>query len=156
MYALIHQSLLLDWKTHIISPVYKSGNKSAVNNYRPISLLCVVSKVLERIIFNKISDFITIAISPNQFGFLCGRSCTQQLLLFLNDIYNSAANKIQTDVLYLDFRKAFDTIPHNKLLENSTTLVYLVICENGFIVILRTEFNVLELTRHATCPFRSA
>ena len=117
MYALIHQSLLLDWKTHIISPVYKSGNKSAVNNYRPISLLCVVSKVLERIIFNKISDFITVAISPNQFGFLCGRSCTQQLLLFLNDIYDSAANKIQTDVLYLDFRKAFDTIPHNKLLE---------------------------------------
>jgi len=54
------------------------------------------------------------AISPNQFGFLRGRSCTQQLLLFLNDIYDSAANNTQTDV---DFRKAFDTIPHNKVLE---------------------------------------
>jgi len=116
--SLIHQSLPLDQKIHIISPVYKSGNKSAVNNnYHPISLLCVVSKVLECIIFNKISDFITEAILPNKFGFLRGQSCTQQLLFFLNEIYDSAANNTQTDVLYLDFRKAFDTIPHNKLLK---------------------------------------
>jgi len=53
------------------------------------------------------------AISPNQFGFLRGRSTTQQLLLFFNDIYETAANNTQTDV---DFKKAFDTIPHDKLL----------------------------------------
>ena len=99
---------------HIITPVHKSGNKSAVINYRPISLLCVVSKVLERIVFNKTSDFIVGAISPNQFGFLQGRSCLQQLLLFFNDIYEAAAQNIQTDVIYLDFKKAFDTISHKK------------------------------------------
>jgi len=145
--SLFYQSLTLDWKTCIISPVSKSGNKSAVNNYHPISLSCVVSKVLERIIFNKISDFITEAISPNQLGFLSGWSCTQQILLFLNDIYDSAENNTQTDVLYLDFRKAFDTIPHNKLLEISTILVYLVICGNGFIAIeLTTGYQTCYLS----------
>ena len=72
--TLVYQLLPQDWKTHIITPVHKSGNKSAVNNYQPISLLCVISKVLERILFNKISNFIVEAISPNQFGFLRGRS----------------------------------------------------------------------------------
>jgi len=75
-----------------------------------------MSKVLEQIIFNKISEFIIDAISPNQFGFLRGRSTTQQLLLFFNDVYEAAANNTQTDVIYLDFKKAFDTIPHDKLL----------------------------------------
>ena len=113
--TLVNQSLPQDWKMYIITPVHKSGNKSAVNSYRSISLLCVVSKVLERIIFNKISNFIVEFISPNQFGFLQGRSCSQ-LLLFLNDIYESAAQNTQTDVIYLDFKKAFDTISHTKLL----------------------------------------
>ena len=78
--TLAHQSLPQDWKTHIISLVFKSGNKSAVNNYRPISLLCIMSKVLERMIINKISELIIDANPPNQFGFLRGQSCTQQLL----------------------------------------------------------------------------
>jgi len=48
-----------EWKLHIISPIHKSGDKSKVNNYRPISLLCSLSKVLERIIFNYLSKWLT-------------------------------------------------------------------------------------------------
>ena len=84
--TLSHEMLPFDWKTHIIIPVFKSGNKNQVNNYRPISLLCITSKVLERLIYNKLIDHVINFISPFQFGFLRGRSCTQQLLLFLNNV----------------------------------------------------------------------
>ena len=56
------------WKHHLITPVFKSGDKTTVSNYRPISLLCSTSKVLERLIFNKIIDFIYPRISPHQYG----------------------------------------------------------------------------------------
>uniref|UniRef100_A0A1X7U9N4 Reverse transcriptase domain-containing protein n=1 Tax=Amphimedon queenslandica TaxID=400682 RepID=A0A1X7U9N4_AMPQE len=66
--------LPLEWRTHLITPIHKSGNKSSVTNYRPISLLCCISKVLEKIIFDKIADFIQPHfVSPRQFGFLKNR-----------------------------------------------------------------------------------
>jgi len=102
-----------EWKTHCIIPIFKSGNKSIVSNYRPISLLCIVSKVLERIIYNKVIISISNQISTSQFGFMKGRSTLQQLLIFFKDIYE---HNTQTDVIYLDFSKAFDRVPHDKLL----------------------------------------
>ena len=62
---------------------------------------------------DNIVDFVTKSISANQFGFLRGRSTLQQLLLFFSIIFSS---KSQTDVVYLDFRKAFDSVAHNELL----------------------------------------
>ena len=105
-----------EWNIHRITPIFKSGDKSNVKNYRPISLLCCISKVLERIIYDKIIDFISVSISKGQFGFLPNRSCVQQLLLFVNSIHNSLESKTQTDVIYLDFKKAFDSVPHGELL----------------------------------------
>ena len=105
-----------EWKTHKIIPIFKSGDRSLISNYRPISLLCNVSKVLEHIIFNKIINHVTALISPCQFGFLRGRSTTQQLILSLNDIHNAVSKGYQTDVIYLDFKKAFDSVPHTNLL----------------------------------------
>uniref|UniRef100_A0A1X7THZ7 Uncharacterized protein n=1 Tax=Amphimedon queenslandica TaxID=400682 RepID=A0A1X7THZ7_AMPQE len=67
-------------RTHMITPVHKSGDKGSVTNYRPISLLCCISKVLEKIMFDRISEFIQLHfISSNQFGFLKHRSTLQQL-----------------------------------------------------------------------------
>ena len=74
------------WKIHLLTPVFKSGDKAAVTNYRPISLLCSVSKLLERLVYNHLIDFIFSAISSSQFGFLPNRSTLQQLLTFLNEI----------------------------------------------------------------------
>ena len=59
-----------EWKIHKITPVFKSGDRTLIKNYRPISLLSSISKVFERLIYNEISDFVTSAISPSQFGFL--------------------------------------------------------------------------------------
>ena len=72
-------------------------------NYRPISLLCVVSKVLERLVYNNIIHFVRSSVSTIQFGFLKGHSSLQQLMIF----WNTVINVPQTDVInYLDFRKA--------------------------------------------------
>ena len=109
-----HYSLPAEWKIHCITPIFKSGNKNSVTNYRPISLLCIISKVLERLIYNKVIACIYTSISTHQFGFMKGYSTLQQLLIFLNSIHEHS--KAQTDVIYLDFAKAFDRVPHNELL----------------------------------------
>ena len=111
--SLSQSYLPLEWRTHLIKPIFKSGDKNSVRNYRPISLLSVVSKVLERLVYNGMVDFITNSISTYQYGFLRGRSTLQQLLVFFNKILTCTT---QTDVVYIDFRKAFDSVAHNELL----------------------------------------
>ena len=121
LYKPIHHRFLLslsqhylpnDLRTHLIIPVFKSGDKSSVRNYHPISLM---SKVLEKLIYNKIIDFVFAAISPVQFGFRPKHSATQQLLVFLNLIQHSlTSSSSQADVVYLVFRKAFDRVSHNE------------------------------------------
>ena len=106
--------LPVEWRTHLIKPIFKSGDKSSVRNYRPISLLPVISKVLEKLVYNNIVDFVTSSISPHQFGFLHNRSTLQQLLIFFD--MTLCSSESQTDVVYLDFRKAFDSVAHSELL----------------------------------------
>ena len=99
--SLHYHYLPSDWTTHSVTPVFKSGDRSSVKNYRPISLLCIISKVLERIIFNKIVDFITPSIPQSQFGFLRGHSSLQHLLIFIHNILLSIHSKCQLDTIYL-------------------------------------------------------
>uniref|UniRef100_A0A1X7SDX7 Reverse transcriptase domain-containing protein n=1 Tax=Amphimedon queenslandica TaxID=400682 RepID=A0A1X7SDX7_AMPQE len=106
-----------EWKIHRITPIFKSGDRTLVKNYRPISLLCIVSKILERIIFDKMYDHVTsLTICSRQFGFLRGRSTLQQLLVHLHSIVNSLSSGLQSDVIYLDIKKAFDSVSHDILL----------------------------------------
>ena len=101
------------WHMHKIIPIFKSGDPCSVRNYRPISLLSNTSKVLEHLIYDKIIDHISSFISSTQYGFLKKKSSLQQLLIFLKYIYSTQS---QTDVLYFDIKKAFDTVSHDKLL----------------------------------------
>ena len=110
--SLCQHYIPLEWCTHLIGPIFKSGNKQDVKNYRPISLLCVVSKVLERLVYDNVIDFVRSLIYKGQFGFLKRHSSLQQLLIFWNTVINTP----QTDVVYLDFRKAFDSVAHKDLL----------------------------------------
>ena len=118
--SLSKQSIPYEWKCHSITPIFKSGDKSLVKNYRPISLLCIMSKVLEHLIFSKISKFIVTnnILYHHQFGFRRQHSTTQQLLVFLSDVHSALNdyNCSQCDVIYLDFKKAFDSVPHQELL----------------------------------------
>ena len=109
-------SIPKEWKVHKIIPIPKKGDLSEVSNYRPISLLCILSKMLESVVYNKIFPFLQPLICHQQFGFVEGRSTLNQLMKFLADIYHHADNKNYTDAIYFDFKKAFDTVPHNELL----------------------------------------
>ena len=114
--SLVQHYLPQEWRFHLITPIYKSGNKSSVKNYRPISLLCIISKVLEKIVYDKIISFVSRSISSCQFGFRRNHSPLQQLLIFLNSVHESFGATTQTDVIYLDFKKNFDSVAHNELL----------------------------------------
>ena len=82
-----------EWKRHKITPILKKGIALEVTNYRPISLLCITSNVLEAIIFRKIIDFIRPRISSHQFGFMKNRSCLMQLLSAFSTIHQAIDNK---------------------------------------------------------------
>ena len=103
------------WKTANVTPVFKKGDKHSCKNYRPISLLCIVSKILERAVLNKIYDHFSHLITSSQHGFLRGKSTCTQLLSVFHDINSSLDSGTQTDVIYLDFSKAFDSVPHSLL-----------------------------------------
>ena len=105
-----------EWKVHKIVPIPKNNDVTKVVNYRPISLLCVTSKLLESIIFTKIIGFIRRQLSKRQFGFLKRRSCLTQLLKSYYEISLVLDRGCPVDAIFLDFAKAFDSVPHNELL----------------------------------------
>ena len=96
----------------LLGPTYK-GN---VENYRPISLISLVMKVFERILYEELLNLTESKIDPRQHGFLKRKSCTTNLLSFTNSIALSLHEKTGVDVVYFDFAKAFDTVPHDLIL----------------------------------------
>ena len=105
-----------NWKMANITPVFKQDDSSLVQNYRPISLLCTVSKVLERCVFNHCYPHLIQFIYHLQHGFLKGRSTETQLLEVYHDILASLACGKEIDAIYLDLSKAFDRVLHNLLI----------------------------------------
>jgi len=117
--ASIHQGTLpLDWKTALVCPIFKKGDRSDPSNYRPISLTSVCCKVLEHIVYSNIMSHLESLsiLSDRQFGFRTKRSAEQQLLQTIHDFALNLNNKVQTDAILLDFCKAFDKVSHRLLL----------------------------------------
>jgi len=106
------------WKLANVKPIYKKGLKSDKANYRPVSLLSVLNKVLETLISERIVDYLMKngLISKYQHGFVKGRSCLTELLEALEIWVDGLDNRISVDVVYFDIMKAFDTVPHRRLL----------------------------------------
>ena len=111
-------SLPKDWKLAFVAPVFKKWNANEPANYRPISLTCICSKLLEHIICHHIREHLDnlSILSVFQHGFRSGHSCVSQLLVTINDFMTAFDRGIQTDVAVLDFSKAFDVVPHRRLL----------------------------------------
>nr|XP_047135244.1 uncharacterized protein LOC124812504 [Hydra vulgaris] len=112
-------SLPKQWLQATVSPIFKKGSTSDANNYRPISLTCTSCRVMESIVSSSIADYLNInnLITPNQHGFLSKRSTCTNLLESTNDWNKALDSNLITDVVYIDFQKAFDSVPHPKLLK---------------------------------------
>ena len=107
-----------EWLTANVMPVFKKGDKSLAANYRPISLTCILCKVLEHILASNIVKHLDAQeiMYDMQHGFREKRSCETQLVMMIEDLARNASAGNQTDVILLDFSKAFDKVSHSKLL----------------------------------------
>ena len=106
------------WKTTNVSSIFKKGDKSDPSNYRPISLTCVACKIMESIIKDVVMTYLleNNLLRNCQLSFVCGRSVQLQLLSLLNHWADILDSGHTIDVIYLDFKKAFDSVPHMRLL----------------------------------------
>lgn len=107
-----------DFKISYVRPIFKSGIKSDVNNYRPIAILPVFEKIMEEIIGRRLKNFLSQnkIINANQFGFQKDKSINKLLGNFANYINGELSKNHHCLTLFVDFSKAFDTLSHKKLL----------------------------------------
>ena len=105
-----------EWKLAHVVPVFKKGTKSDVENYRPISLTCLVMKIFEKLVRNEIMSRCQDKINQKQHGFLPGKSCITQMIPFCEDLSVTINDLSTVDVIYFDFAKAFDSVNHDVIL----------------------------------------
>ena len=101
-----------------MTAIFKNGERSKPSNYRPISLTSVPGKLMERIIRDALVNHMTTnkLFCEEQHGFIKGKSCATQLLEYMEDFTAAIDQGYEVDVIYLDFCKAFDKVPHKRLL----------------------------------------
>lgn len=107
-----------EWKIGEVIPIFKKGDRRSPASYRPVSLTAIPSKVLESIIRDHLLDHFssTGLLHKAQHGFLPRRSCTSQMMEAVEDWSAAIETGDPVDVAYLDFAKAFDSVPHQRLL----------------------------------------
>ena len=108
-----------DWRHARVAPIYKKGPKGEAGNYRPVSLTSIPCRILESMIKDDLMKNLMEGklITENQHGFMTGRSCTTNLIAFMDKLTEIVDNGESCDVFYLDFAKAFDKVPKIRLLE---------------------------------------
>ena len=102
-----------------VVPLYKGKARDLETNYRPISLLMTMSKVLEKVVYKRVYDFLTSTgqICEKQYGFRAKHSCDHAIAQIIGTILKNLENKKSTITVMLDLSKAFDTIEHDIMLQ---------------------------------------
>jgi Reverse transcriptase (RNA-dependent DNA polymerase) len=136
-----------DWRDANVFALLKKGPRDVPENYSPISLTSVISKILEHIVYSSISNFLekNAILTPRQHGFRPNRSCTTQLTLAIDNWAKSLDQGYRIDTAIFDFSKAFDSVPHTKnSLPKSRPMAYEVPLYIGLILLLAVAGNELR------------
>ena len=109
----------MELKLANILPLYKSEDPYSFNNYRPVSLLCVLSKVFEKVMYDRLLEFLEIhkLLFAGQFGFRKQHSSYMALMILIDKLISSLDKGEMVIGIFLDFSKAFDTVDHEILLQ---------------------------------------
>ena len=118
-YCIRTSTLPSSWKMSNVSPIYKKGDTSDKNNYRPVSVIPAISKLFEKVLFDQLYSLFLPTFSPNMSGFLRGHSTATALIKLTDDWRKSLDEKQEVGVVAIDLSKAFDCICHNLLLVKS-------------------------------------
>ena len=107
-----------EWRQAKICPIFKKGSKMSANNYRPVSLTCIACKLMEKLVREKLVDHLekNLLITDKQHGFVSGKSCVTQLLDVLDTWTDILDDSGSVDIIYMDYQKAFDSVPHRRLI----------------------------------------
>jgi hypothetical protein len=113
-----------DWRKANVSPIFKKGSKLSPNNYRPVSLTSVTCKVMEALVREKVLAHLVEnrLVCDEQHGFTPGRSCVTQLLDTIDCWTEILDQGGSVDAIYMDFQKAFDSVPHRRLMSKVNAL----------------------------------
>ena len=116
--SLLHAHFPQAWKTTIVVPLPKTANPIAASDLRPISLIPLPGKILEHLISNRLKTFLSNndILVKNQHGFRKSHSTITSICKLMNHIYGNVNNLRDTFLIFLDFKKAFDTVSHEILI----------------------------------------
>ncbi|KAF8382188.1 hypothetical protein PRIPAC_71330, partial [Pristionchus pacificus] len=162
--SLISGTVPSAWKHSLITPIPKPGKDSKLpSSYRPISIISPAAKTMERLIKEHLNSHLSRfnVLPSNQHGFRSGASVVTNLLTCQNDWTSAHSKKLVTDVVYIDFTRAFDVVPYPKLLARLSYYERRVIGDlcmthmimNGFTIIPRSLFYVYKPLRDRTSSF---
>ena len=128
-----------------VVPIYKSGSKQSMDNYRPISVLPVLSKVFEKVVHKQLSEYLekNDLLSKNQYGFRNGRSTQQAITILTDHIATNIDKRKYTGAVFIDLRKAFDMVDHGRLLSKLSWYGIKSKETYSSVIIYSTETNML-------------
>ena len=143
------------WKKSLVIPIFKDGKAEMVKNYRPISILSVFAKVFEKLVCKIIYWHCKQLMSPNQHGFVKARSTCTNLVTFVEKLSAALDSGQTVDVIYTDFSKAFDKVPHQKLLQKLSMYGFNYQLVNWFRSYVSERTSVVVVNGYRSAPFIS-
>ena len=109
-------NILSAWKEARVIPIHKKGSVFNAENYRPISLTCILRKFYEELVKGRLIEEVESCITDRQHGFVPNKSCLSNLLEAASFVNNCLSQQKPVDIIFLDFQKAFDTVPHDQFM----------------------------------------